>query len=390
MMNWKVLRNVFQFILIHSTMILLGLVGTGEIALRLMGNKAVSMRPLHLQNKSVQYSPSVFAIHVFPTQVQDVVNSFLLTNEGNPHYYINKLGYRGRDFDIEKKPGTIRIMIYGGSSVFDLVVSENEDWPHKIEQFFHQDGMKNVEVINAGIPGHSSFDVVGRLFTEGHNFKPDYVIMYAAWNDVKRFSSDQFLLRELTPYEPTTNPLLYYENNVDQFLGDYSYLYSFLRYEFLNFKFKVGLEGASKIKDKIYKLNQRALDQFKLDMELFVDCARNMEAQPILMTEGTLLHQENLGKENFRLRHARGMLPLDFAVLALKEANNIIRQVAHEKNVPLIDAQQLLVETDTMYYADHVHLTHQGSEALALIVKKHLHEIMNISIQNVKDTLQTK
>ena len=46
----------------------------------------------------------------------------------------------------------------------------------------------HVEVINAGIPGHTSGDSLGRLYTEIWQWKPDYVIMYEAWNDIKYFN----------------------------------------------------------------------------------------------------------------------------------------------------------------------------------------------------------
>jgi hypothetical protein len=68
--------------------------------------------------------------------------------------------------------------------------SENEtrDWPHLIERFLRDEGYK-VEVINAGIPGHASFDALGRLYSQLWIYQPDYVLLYNIWNDIKYFRS---------------------------------------------------------------------------------------------------------------------------------------------------------------------------------------------------------
>ena len=54
--------------------------------------------------------------------------------------------------------------------------------------------------INAGIPGHSSAESVGRLFAEGHAFSPDFVLLYNTWNDLKFFQLEETHLRLLRPY----------------------------------------------------------------------------------------------------------------------------------------------------------------------------------------------
>ena len=70
---------------------------------------------------------------------------------------------------------------------------DGNDWPSRIQANLNRDGKATIEVINAGIPSLASFDSVGRLYTEGHLFNPDCVILYNAWNDIKYFS------RELPP-----------------------------------------------------------------------------------------------------------------------------------------------------------------------------------------------
>jgi hypothetical protein len=122
-------------------------------------------------------------------------------------------------------------MIYGGSSVFDHDNHGMRDWPHRVQKQLQDSGFPNVEVINAGIPGHSASDAVGRLFSEGHLFDPDYVLLYDQWNEIKDFRSNQSLLRLRVPYGPSNieSPLITYQNSLDRWLCEVSQLYVRLR-----------------------------------------------------------------------------------------------------------------------------------------------------------------
>ena len=171
---------------------------------------------------ALRYQPALFARHIFPATRQRV-----------DKYRINRLGYRGAEFEPAKRPGVIRVMIYGGSQVFDPFCDEEQQWPHRLQLALGALGRRDVEVINAGIPGHASFDSLGRLLTEGHRFSPDVVILDNAWNDIKGFGSRRALLRSLAPYEPKIDRRLVYANRVDRFFSRYSQLYRLLRNAYL-------------------------------------------------------------------------------------------------------------------------------------------------------------
>jgi len=102
---------------------------------------------------------------------------------------INEKGYRGHNFETKKPDGVIRIMVYGGSAAFDTMVSDGKDWPSQVEAKLRESGFPQVEVVNAGIMGHTSLESVARLFTEGFVFQPDYVVIYNGWNDIKYLNS---------------------------------------------------------------------------------------------------------------------------------------------------------------------------------------------------------
>jgi len=355
------LRNLFYWLLLFAFL--------GECALRYHDTGIAARRPQALMGRSLTYETSLFARHVFPQKAQRIVPSHGdAALSGSVEYQINDKGYRGKDFDIEKKPGVIRIMVYGGSSVFDLDEPEGKDWPHRLEAGLRQDGFSNAEVINAGVPRHTSIDDLGRLMAEGHQFKPDILILYTTWDDIKDFASDAFALRRLKPYRVEGNPFLYYYNSVDQFLGDRLLVYSLLRYHYLYWKYKPGIEAAQK-KDGHLDISPRAVAQFKLDVELFVDAARDINAVPVLMTEASLIGQT---KNKTRLAHVEEYLPVDFSEAATAKAEDIIRSVAAAKNVSLIDAKAALIEKDKPLFNDHAQLNDSGSQMLADLVKKQL------------------
>ena len=101
-------------------------------------------------------------------------------------YRINEFGYRGPSFSVSKPEGTRRIIVLGGSAVFD---PNADGWPHLTQDFLKTTGHENVEVINAGVPGHASFDSLGRLYSQIWTFEPDYVLVYHGWNDIKYFKT---------------------------------------------------------------------------------------------------------------------------------------------------------------------------------------------------------
>ena len=179
-----------------------------------------------LRRRSLQYTGSIFSRNVFPPEEQIVYGN----DDSRVKWFINERGYRRKNFAVPKLPGTTRIIFYGGSAVFNSKIWEEEkDWPHRVEEALKERGFSQVEVINAGIPGHASFDSVGRLFAEGHLFDPDYVVLYNAWNDIKYFKSGEPLLRRFGPYDEPRGPHLNYQGRTDRFLCAHSQLYVYLR-----------------------------------------------------------------------------------------------------------------------------------------------------------------
>ena len=269
------------------------LILVGEVGVRLFVKNG-EITPEVLRKRSVQYEPVFFARHAFKQEARIVNTPF--GKKKDLVWEINEKGYRGPNFEGDKPDGIIRIMIYGGSAVFDTKSTKGEDWPHRVERKLREIGFLNVEVINAGVIGHTAIESVGRLFTEGYTFKPDLVLIYNAWNDIKYFSSPKTVLRTLRPSLEGFDPRIHNSGVIDRWLCEWSQLYTVLRRIYYKKKLKIGREGLRKKGDaqhSIARLNPNGFHQYQLAMKVFVDLARNIGAEPILMTQARLVHESN-------------------------------------------------------------------------------------------------
>ena len=337
--------------------------------------------PDYLSEHSLHYQPALFSRLTFPQSIQDTTVTF--PKSGEVHYRINSLGYRGREFTEEKPPGEIRIIIYGGSSVFDIANSEGADWPSRTEEILHSEGFPQVHVINAGIPGLASFDALGLLFAEGHRLKPDYVIFSGMWNDIKFFQNEKSLLRSVSPSGIQKNPLEITYGPLDRFLSSYSKLYNTIRASILLNSLDLQLEGIPPRAPKSPGLQAEALEQYRLSLTSLVDFTRTIGAQPILMTEPHLASSELPKSERHKL--LLNFVHLSYSELldAYKVTEGILHDTAQKKNTLLIDAS-IKLSGDVGAFLDHVHTSPQGSKTLASITAQTLLPILALTSEQLK------
>ena len=374
-------KKIFFFSIVFMVSILLAVI-CGEFYVRMFSKTGYITLEM-LRDRSLQYEPTLFARHALKQE------EHLVDGWDGGEWQINQKGYRGRNFPIEKSNTTIRVMIYGGSAAFNLGAPKGQDWPHQVEAILRKKGYSTIEVINAGIPGHASFDSFGRLYTEGHWFKPDYVLLYNGWNDIKYFRSNESLLRHHRPYTGEKDPRLNYQNDIDKFLCEVSQSYIRIRKRYFIWKLNAGTEGVKPRGKYSSKLSPMALAQFKLNVELFVDAARNIGATPILMTQARLVTSDITESQKERIRYEFQLLTHDALVTAFESMDKIIHQVSIKKGSYLIDAARQLTGKDEIF-RDHVHLTLKGAKELAELTADVMISILETKKFNCLDSLTIK
>jgi lysophospholipase L1-like esterase len=376
------LRRRVWFSVTLVVIIFLSIAGVGELIVRLL-SPGGHVTPDTMRENSLEYQPSVFARSVYPQRAQQAEN-------GRVH--INKLGYRGNDFSIDKKDGVTRIICLGGSQVLDGAQEERKNWPALLEAKLQAKGI-NAEVINAGVAGNASCDSLGRLYTEIWMLKPDYIVVCHAWNDLKYFKSlvpAKSILRTIhTPQfimqngeQLVWNPYIYYTGGLDRFMC-HSQLYVRLRNRYWSLKLGIiGFEGllTGNIKvsessnaaggEKTEKWsNEWAVGQYALNMQLIVTAAKAIGAVPVLLTQPRLAVPNTTAVQRKRIGYGYIGLSHNELVDAFDECDRVLINLAAKEQVQLIDTRDALTGKPGLF-RDHVHLSAEGSEVLAELVAR--------------------
>ncbi len=371
-------KNLFSFLM--AIFVMAGIFLGAEVLTRIF-------RPYYtpdtVREASLVYVPSIFARSLLAPR-QGLVSR--LHSSGQESFYINEAGYRGVSLPVQKPKGERRVVIIGGSAVFDPFAidkmgQEPTDWPSLVEYELKDRGYENVRVINAGIPGHASFDSLGRLYSQLWMYDPDFVLLYNGWNDIKYFrklSQSAPLISLYHPRDEMENPFIHYQGILDR-LFSYSQFYTrYVRGRYFLSKLKVGLEGQieeGKPQDTYSPFGPR---QFRLNVELFVDTCRNIGATPVLLTQATLVSEQNSAEDRVRLKGGYDLQKLTHEALvrAYKEIYEVIRSVSNKKSVRMLDLASQL-NGQSALFADSVHTTRKGSKKFSVVVSQFLGKLLD-------------
>lgn len=96
----------------------------------------------------------------------------------------NSLGFRGDEFSPKKQKGIYRIFCLGDSIAYGSSSNDNHDtFPYNLEKELLKK-YKNIEVINAGVPGWSSYECLIDLQLRLIDLEPDLIIIHLGINEV--------------------------------------------------------------------------------------------------------------------------------------------------------------------------------------------------------------
>jgi lysophospholipase L1-like esterase len=97
---------------------------------------------------------------------------------------INSRGFRSDEFEPAKKPGEFRVITLGDSCTFGDGVANWETYSKVLEKNLQaQRPQTPTTVINAGVPGYTSYQARTYLENELIKLKPDVVTIYVGLND---------------------------------------------------------------------------------------------------------------------------------------------------------------------------------------------------------------
>ncbi len=133
----------------------------------------------------------------------------------------NGLGFRGPEL---RDDGSVRILALGDSCTWGWHVSEVQTYPARLQQSLDQRyGDGRYQVINAGVPGYTSYQTLVALREKGLPLEPGIVIIGVGFNDLYRTGEVEHQIAR----ERRLMPLL----KTDDFLLKWSRLYRWMRWK---------------------------------------------------------------------------------------------------------------------------------------------------------------
>jgi lysophospholipase L1-like esterase len=108
---------------------------------------------------------------------------------------VNSHGYRGPEFQRPKPDGTVRVLAIGGSTTFDVcVTNDDETWTRHLERALRArfDG-RSIEVVNGGAPGYTSLEMLVKLeIMDLEVVEPDVIVAFVGLNDLQPSAAPEF------------------------------------------------------------------------------------------------------------------------------------------------------------------------------------------------------
>jgi lysophospholipase L1-like esterase len=289
------------------------------------------------------YAPHHYMIYTLNSNAMGYYQNFF---GSKPEYYINSLGYRGKDFSIKKPPGVFRIVCIGSSTTFGLhEPDEAQTYPQLLEDELNRTyKAPRFEVINAGTPGWTVAECLINLQFRVLELSPDMIIVYEGVNETFAMRRDD---EGKSDYSNFRQALSYTKPGpLETFFCRYS---AFYRLYFVS-THSVSLDICNlitkpkpSVTDEDKNLDNATGKYFRRNMENIVAIAKAHSITPVLMTMG-----------HGPWHHS----------LALN--NQITRDITVKTGARLVDFEK--AARPSYFLNDNVHLQRSGNQALVKTV----------------------
>jgi lysophospholipase L1-like esterase len=289
------------------------------------------------------------------------INYPLHSNIYIPHVTTNNLGHLNgengdRDVLVPKPKNLIRINCLGASTTANYIkgTDKNYSYPLELERILKKKFNKNIEINNCAHGGYNSADLFVRYGLQNIDTKPDYVIIYHAYNDIRSYLTPGF-----------TSDYFHSRKNLGEVYWKY-YLGSkipnipinFINY--LNNKFFFPLDERSTILEMIAKKkidisqdHTEGLKTYERNLQHIINLSLCNNTKVILSTYCIYLYPEIKNNPLHKL----------YQKIVLEE-NEVMKTLAKKNNLVLVDAASL-ISKEPANFLDSVHFTSKGMGLLA-------------------------
>jgi lysophospholipase L1-like esterase len=305
----------------------------------------------------------------------------ILHNVANVRYdkwETNSLGFRGREIDLEKKEGHIRIVCLGVSETFGFFETKDKEWPFQLGEMLREK-FPRVEVVNAAVIGQNlkrNKDYVEKYVLP---LRPDIMIImqtFLIYTAALLRGAVGRPLRDKRKHKRAKGPIEgepcgrvpkrgfpKYGEILERCLPGWM----LSRFDLWRISRKM------KRKEKKHLMGKKALDEvpenilfeFERDLTSFVHYLKENHILPILSTYPCLITPFNKDIYKELLLTTRVVFSIELSENGILDAavksNHVIKKIADEQNVILVDNDQLIPKT-LEYFGDNFHFTDKGAE----------------------------
>jgi len=311
----------------------------------------IKMNNLSLKKKIIF---SLIALFLFLLIAELGIKAILFLTRNKEVVFINSKGFRGAEFNIEKDPKKIRVIMMGDSVTFGIT-PENCPYPTQLQELFNQKYSNKVEVINAGVEGYSSEYVLKRLKYDILQYKPDIITVYVGWND----------LYAVNPLSPWSSKKL---TGLANFLNKF-YLYkAFRRVIFLSIKPKI----EQKFMNNTYNQNIEDIYQkfepviYKENLKKIIETARENKIKLVLINLASILSDKMTENDIKKVHYPYFTSDIEKLKILQNRYNIAIEDIAKEE-VTLIDLNKAInqIPDKGKLFFDTMHPYCEGQKIIA-------------------------
>ncbi len=265
---------------------------------------------------------------------------------------INSLGFADEEWVVAREPGVPRILCLGGSTT-------EGRYPFLLEQILEKHTGRDFEVLNAGISGWTSAEVLVAWFLSLQDFAPDLVILHLAVNDVHARRARDFR----GDYTHWRQPLRTPEFSAwKRLLVRWSDLYAWT-------------QTRAKRPNVLHVTTNRAFELDPLVHENRLDAATAAPFRRNVASVGE--SAAGLGADVALMTMPLSPAPDQSTILRYGAAENdrILRELAEEHDWMLVDAAAVFAENPELVegeFLDMMHLSSQGNFYKAQLVADRL------------------
>jgi len=228
----------------------------------------------------------------------------------------------------------------------------------ELEKILKSKTSKNLEVNNCGTGGYNSADLLVRLILQIIDTKPNYIVIYHAYNDIKSYLTNNFK----SDYSHSRKNLgeMYWKFSIGSKIPDLPLnIFNYFKNKWLPSNHRYSLiDVISKGKfDRKFNFH-KGLKTYERNIQSMIDICIKNKIKVVLCTYCFYLHKEIKNNSLHNL----------YKKIVIEE-NKVMKKLAKKNKVKLVDCFAKIPREDSNF-VDSIHFTPKGMHLLAKNISK--------------------